>query len=196
MAYKNVMYLANERQMYRSVSERGFVLFSTLVIVIIVGLIAVSKLRTSELSEVLAGNSIQRSRAFQGAQGGLIEAERSAAVMAQRRVFASPEATDGVFSRSSVSDHWWREEDYNGSRVVNHDGYPGVVSPPVYVMEEIGNYESDGGSGVVNLDRGSGRYGLRTDSGRQIVLYRMQSKGLGSTDESQALVESLFAQSQ
>ncbi len=196
MAYKNVSYLASEKQMYRSVSERGFVLFSALFIVIIVGLIAVSKLRSSELSEVLAGNSIQRSRAFQGAQGGLIEAERNATVMAQRRIFASPEATDGVFSRSSVGDYWWREEDYNGSQVVNDDNYPGVVSPPVYVMEEIGSYESDGGSGIVNLDRGGGRYGLRTDSGRQLVLYRMQAKGLGSTDQSQALVESLFAQSQ
>ena len=190
------IYITRERQMLHPDSERGFVLFTTLIIVIIVGLVAVSELRFSELSETLAGNSIQRSRAFQGAQGGLIEAEKNAASMAQRRVFASAEATDGVFSRSKISDYWWREEAYSGAHVVNDNSYPGVVSPPVYVIEEIGNYESDGGTGIINLDRGSGRYGLSTDSGKQLVLYRMQAKGLGSTEQTQALVESLFAQSQ
>lgn len=196
MTHKNDRPPDFERLMSHPVGERGFALFATLVIVIIVGLLAVSGLRTTELTEVLAGNSIQRSRALQGAEGGLIEAERSAKVMVERRVFASPDAADGVFTRDAVGDLWWREDDYEGSQVSQDDSYPGVVSPPIYVVEEIGNYESDGGSGVVNLDRGGGRYGLRTDSGRQVVLYRMQSKGVGSTDDSKALVESLYVQSQ
>lgn len=182
--------------MYRAADERGFALFATLVIVIIVGLLAVSGLRTTELTEVLSGNSIQRSRALQAAEGGLIEAERSAQDMVQRRVFASSAATDGVFTRGAVQDQWWRDTSFSGAQEVSDNSYPGVVDPPAFVIEEVGNYESDGGSGVVNLDRGSGRYGMRTASGRQIVLYRMQSKGVGSTDDAKALIESLYVQSQ
>ena len=73
--------------------------------------------------------------------------------------------------------------------------FPGVASSPVYVVEEIGNFLADGGSGIVSLDRGSASYGRKTGSGREIVLYRLQANGVGSTDAAQAVVESLYVKS-
>jgi Tfp pilus assembly protein PilX len=70
-----------------------------------------------------------------------------------------------------------------------------VASSPVYVVEEIGNFLADGGSGIVSLDRGSASYGRKTGSGREIVLYRLQANGVGSTDAAQAVVESLYVKS-
>ncbi len=181
---------------YRRGIDKGFALFTTLIIVIIVGIVAVSSLRLTDMTEVLAGNSIQRSRAFQAAEGGLIEGERNATLMAQRRVFSSPGASEGIFARDSVTQYWWRNEDYEGTQVLDDAAYPGVIDPPEYIIEEIGSYVSDGGSGIVSLDRGAAGYGRRTSSGREIVLYRLQSNGVGSSKSAQAVVESLYVQNQ
>jgi Tfp pilus assembly protein PilX len=181
---------------YRRRIDKGFALFTTLIIVIIVGIVAISSLRLTDMTEVLAGNSIQRSRAFQAAEGGLIEGERHAALMAQRRVFSSPTASEGIFTRDSVTAHWWRTEDFSGAQILDEAAYPGVIDPPAYIVEEIGSYISDGGSGIVSLDRGGAGYGQRTSSGREIVLYRLQSNGVGSSKSAQAVVESLYVQNQ
>lgn len=176
--------------------EKGFALFTTLVIVIIVGIVAVSSLGLTEMTEVLAGNSIQRSRAFQAAEGGLSEGEQSATLMAQSRVFSSPGAQDGIFARDSIEQYWWRNENFSGAQILDKTVYPGVVEAPSYVVEEIGNYVSDGGSGIVSLDRGGAGYGRLTSSGKEIVLYKLQSNGVGSSTSAQAVVESLYVQSQ
>ena len=181
---------------YQRGVDQGFALFTTLIIVIIVGIVAVSSLRLTDMTEVLAGNSIQRSRAFQAAEGGLIEGERNVALMAQSRVFSTPEASNGIFEKDSVAEHWWRNEDYTGAQVLDEAAYPGVIDPPEYTVEEIGSYISDGGSGIVSLDRGGAGYGRRTSSGREVVLYRLQSNGVGSSRSAQAVVESLYVQNQ
>lgn len=181
---------------YQRGSDKGFALFTTLVIVIIVGIVAVSSLRLTDMTEVLAGNSLQRSRAFQAAEGGLIEGERNAALMAQHRVFSSPTAVEGLFSRNSVTSQWWRSEEYEGALILDQSAYPGVASPPEYTVEEIGSYVSDGGSGIVSLDRGSAGYGRQTSSGREIVLFRLQSNGVGGSTSAQAVVESFYVHNQ
>lgn len=175
--------------------EKGFALFTTLIIVIIVGIVAISSLRLTEMTELLAGNSIQRSRAFQAAEGGLIEGEKNAALMAQQRVFSSTEAEGGVFARDSMASHWWRTKSYQGAHVLDDTSYPGVVAPPKYIVEEIGTYIADGGSGIVSLDRGGAGYGRLTSSDREIVLFRLQSKGVGSSNSAQAVVESFYVHS-
>ena len=176
--------------------ERGFALLTTLVIVIIVGILAISGLRTTELTEILSGNSIQRGRAFNAAQGALIEAERTIADSVGQRIFSSASASQGIFSNDAVDEQWWRAGDYVGALQVESGSYPGVVSSPIYVVEEIGNYQSDGGSGIISLDRGGAEYGGLTASGKEVVLYRLQTRGLGSTDSAQAVVESLYVERQ
>ncbi len=179
-----------------SAHDGGFVLVTTLVIVIVVGILAISGLRTTELTEVLSGNSIQRARAFDAAEGALIEAERSIADSTGRRIVASSNASNGVFSEGAVDEVWWRTDDYAGALQVEDGSYPGVVSSPIYVVEEIGSYESDGGTGIISLDRGGASYGGLTASGKEVSLYRLQSRGVGSTNSAQAIIESLFIKSQ
>jgi len=188
--------LKPNRKNSRLAADKGFALFTTMVIVIIVGIIALSSMRITDMNEVLAGNSIQRSRAFQAAEGGLIDGEKNASLMSQRRVFSSSVASEGLFTKDSLANHWWRNEDYQGALTPDNAAYPGVAAPPEYVVEEIGNYVSDGGSGIVSLDRGGAAYGRLTSSDREVVLYRLQSNGVGSSNSAQAVVESLYVQSQ
>jgi len=109
----------------KSDREKGFALFVITVVVFLVGVVSMSNLRLTDLTETLAGNSI-------------------------------------------------------------------LVDSPEYVTEEIGNYLADGGSGIVSLDRGSAGYGRSTLSGRELILYRLQSVGSGSVENSRAVVESLY----
>lgn len=177
-------------------SQQGFALFTTLIIVIVVGIVAVSSMRSTEMTEILAGNSIQRSRAIQAAEGGLKEGENALDLATQGRIFSTASGSHGVFSRDSVDDKWWRNATFSGSQVLTVDAYPAVIKPPEYVVEEIGAYVSDGGSGIVSLDRGSADYGSLTSSGRGVVLYRLQSFGVGSTTNAKAVVESHYVKNQ
>lgn len=174
-------------------SQQGFALFISLIIVLLVGIVAVSSLRITEMTEVLSGNSIERSRAFQAAEGALIEGEKSAIEMTEGRIFANTTGSYGLYSSGNLPENWWR--DPTDINVTTADlEYPAVASNPTYVVEEVGDYVSDGGSGIVSLDRGSASYGRKTSSGREVVLYRLQSHGVGVTDVSQAVVESLYVQ--
>lgn len=177
--------------------QKGFALFTTLIVVIVVGIIAVSNLQTTEMTELLSGNSIQRSRAFQAAEGGVATGESESIENVKERVFSSAAALEGVYSQGSVTQYWWRNEARDSGVQVLPDGaFPGVVESPEYVVEEIGNYLADGGSGIVSLDRGAASYGRKTGSGRELVLYRLQGNGVGSTDAAQAVVETLYIKSQ
>ncbi len=174
--------------------QSGLALFATLVLVILVGVVAVSGMRMTEMSEILSGNSIQRSRAFQAAEGGLKVGEQSASLAAKNRLFASSTASEGIFSNGAVDEHWWRQDDYPGAVKLEDDVFPGVVESPEYVIEEIGDYVSDAGTGIVSLDRGAASYGGLTRSDREITLYRIQTLGVGSTTNAKAVVESLYVE--
>ena len=177
--------------------QKGFALFTTLIIVVIVGIVAVSNQHSTELTELLSGSSIQRSRAFQAAEGGIATGETESIELVKQRVFASPAAIEGVYSYGTVATHWWREDlSASGVQMLPDGAFPGVASSPEYVVEEIGNYVADGGSGIVSLDRGAASYGRKTGSGREVVLYRLQANGVGSTDSAQAVLESLYIKSQ
>lgn len=167
-------------------------MFVITVVVFLVGVVSMSNLRLTDLTETLAGNSIQRGRAMQSAEGGLIEAERGSAVLAEKRVFASSNGYTGIFSKGHLPNHWWRSDSFTAATELDTLAYPGVVDSPEYVTEEIGNYLADGGSGIVSLDRGSAGYGRSTLSGRELILYRLQSVGSGSVENSRAVVESLY----
>lgn len=175
-------------------SEQGLTLLATLVVVIVVGVVALSGMRLTEISEVLSGNSIQRSRALHAAEGGLSAGESIASVAAQQRKFASAGPVAGIFSKDTVADLWWRDDTFVGATELADDAFPGVLAPPKFVVEELGSYVSDGGSGIISLDRGGTAYGKLTKSGREVVLYRVQTLGVGSSSNSKAVIESMYVE--
>lgn len=193
--------LCQRRRMHRGQSrgqatQKGFALFTMIVIVIVVGIIAMSSMSMTEKMEVLAGSSIQRNRAMQSAEGGLINAENGTAAFIEKRVFSTADGESGLFSRDSVDSLWWRDLSFSNASSQEDANYPGSISPPRRIVEEIGSYVSDGGSGIVSLDRGGASYGQKTSSGKEVVLFRLQSIGYGSTETSQAVLESLYVRNQ
>jgi len=188
--------LATARRSTRPGASRtdGFALLTVLFIVIVVGIIASSGLRTARLVEMLSGSSIQRSRALQAAEGALIMSEREVAERLRTDAIADASGTDKLFSQGSLAGKWWLDATFGAATSVPEQTFLGVITPPRQVMEEIGTYVADGGSGIVSLDRGAAGYGRTTASGRELVLYRLQSHGTGSVASTDAVVESLYVQ--
>lgn len=154
---------------------------------------ATGSIDLSHQSEKSAGTAIQRSRAFQAADGGSAIAQQRAMNFVDTRAFADNTASEGVFSRGNTQRQWWREETYTGEQIAPDDTVLGVAKSPRFVIEELGLFVSNGDSGVSNLDLGSGSYGSATRGGRQVVFYRIESHGTGSFDGVRSVIESVVA---
>jgi len=57
--------------------QQGYTLVAVMVIILIVGIVATGSMNLSHVSEKSASNAIQRSRAFQSADGGAAVAQSS-----------------------------------------------------------------------------------------------------------------------
>jgi len=176
-------------------SERGYALFVVMSIMFLIVIAGLSSMRLSGKTEVLASSSIQRNKAFQSADAASRLASRTLEELTAQRAVADSWASDGVFQHNTVQAAWWNTAVYSGSHAAEPDAVLGVMVPPRYLYEELGSYISDGGSGVVNLDRGSANYGRLSASGREFVLYRVQSAGSGAVAGSTSVVETILAKS-
>jgi len=173
--------------------QGGYTLIAIVLFMVVIGGIASSGLTLSTKSENLAGNAIQRSRSFQAADGASKLAEERIEKLIKRRFFADTTATGGMFSRNSRTSQWWRKDAARGAHAVDDDAILGVVTPPRYSIEQVGQYLSDGGTGVVNLDIGGAEYGRLTTAGREILLFSVESHGKGSFDSVDTVIESTIA---
>jgi Tfp pilus assembly protein PilX len=173
--------------------QHGSTLVSVLIIIMIVGIMAAGSIDLSHVSEKSAGNAIQRSRAFQAADGGAAIAQASVLDQMQARAFADSTASEGIFSTDSYQKKWWRTATYTGEQLVPAGSVLGVAKSPRYIVEEVGHFVTDGGTGISSLDLGSASYGSRSRSGRDVVLYRIESHGTGSFSEVRSVVETIVA---
>lgn len=179
--------------------QGGYALVVVVILMLIGGVIAAGGLDTSEKSEKLAANAIQKSRSFHAADGASYHAQARIQEFLERRVFADDAGQSGLYTRDSRPAEWWRANEGRaaneslGIHTVEDDAALGVVQPPTYSIEMVGNYLSDGGTGVVNLDIGGSAYGRTTSGGREIILFDVESHGFGSFDKVQKVVETAVA---
>ena len=175
--------------------QHGSTLLAVMVITFLIGVIAFGSIDVSHISEKAAGNAIQRSRAFQAADGGSAVAQEQVEQLLRRRTFADASASEGIFSKDAFENNWWLRDNYTGQQDVATGRVLGVMEAPRYIIEEVGQFVTDGGSGISSLDLGSAAYGSRTRSGRDVAIYRIQSQGYGSFDDVKSVVESVVGYS-
>jgi len=175
--------------------QGGYALIAMVTLLMIVGAMATGGMGMSIKSEHLAGNAIQRSRSFQATDGAAALAEQHINQMMEKRVFADPNASQGIYERGHREEQWWRTGAIDSIHVVDTGAMLGVVEPPRYVIEQVGDYVSDGGTGVVSLDIGGAAYGRGTKGGREFLLFSVESHGNGSFDSVEAAVETTVAYS-
>ncbi|MEM7257100.1 MAG: PilX N-terminal domain-containing pilus assembly protein [Pseudomonadota bacterium] len=175
--------------------QQGSTLVAVLLITFIVGIMAFGSIDISHVSEKSAGNAIQRSRAFQAADGGAAIAEIQTEQLMRQRAFADSRASEGIFSKESVQENWWSQDNYTGQQQAPVGSVLGVTASPRYTIEEYGQFVTDGGSGISSLDLGSAAYGSRSRSGRDVAIYRIQSQGYGSLNDVKSVVETIVGYS-
>jgi len=174
-------------------NQQGYALLTLAILLMIVGVVSAGAMNISSKSEHLASNAIQHNRAFQAVDAATYYAESEIATMLKQRIFANDSATKGLYTYEKRPVNWWSSDDKNGVHTVPVGTVLGVVNPPSYAIEQVGDYISDGGTGVVNLDIGGAAYGRMSSGGREIMLYNVQSHGYGSFKEVKTVVETAVA---
>lgn len=172
-------------------SQRGFALITTVIIVLIAGILLSGTVGLTRETERTAGNAIQYSRAMEAAEGGAVVAQNRLIEMSDTRLFSDSTGSEGIFSHEAIAEQWWHDPDFTGQHSVDAGTMLGVVAQPNYIYEEIGEYASDRGTGIVSLDIGGAAYGRTSAGAREHVLYKVEAQGVGSMNEVTRAVETV-----
>lgn len=171
--------------------DGGFALLTTVIIVVIAGILLSGVVNTTRENERTAGNAIQYSRAMEAAEGGAVVALKTLLDEKGTRDFADSSASEGVFSLDSLGDKWWVNPDFQGQHSVESGLLLGVAAQPRYTYEQVGEYISDGGTGVVNMDIGGAAYGKLSAGAREVILFKVESQGVGSKKDVSRAIETV-----
>lgn len=173
-----------ERRPYRQ-REAGAVLIVGLIMVLLISIIALSAIRSSNLQEAMAGNMRDRNIAFQAAESALVVGEskvhvysagivctgKSTCYLRNAQPFQPPKDSV-IYLTGTAFDLMARESELD---------LEGVEEAPVYMIEELSLFTpNDGGS----LEKGSGITNL--------VPYRITAKGKGLGTDTTAIVQSIY----
>jgi type IV pilus assembly protein PilX len=171
---------ARSRLSSQAPSQRGAVLVTSLLLLLVLTIIGITTMQMSRMQERMAGNSRDLNLAFQGAESAARSGE--AFIRAQTvRPNACSEApcavwlpgTAGGSGRVEIQDtKWW---DDNGTA---DQHLPDLYRDPTFVVEEIGFVRTDGG--VV----------LGEQDGRDF--YQVSGRSTGGSDLAETVIQTTF----
>ncbi|MFC3114315.1 pilus assembly PilX family protein [Cellvibrio fontiphilus] len=179
------------KQQIRSLQKQsGAVLVVGLVLLLILTVIGLASIRGSDLQERMAGNMRDRNTAFQSAEAALREAEKvmngvvtpsfSGAVVGYWPDLNKP---DAALSRPA---EWTKDEWEENSVQLDDDTIKGVADQPRYTVEKviITRLAASQGSGVDHVS---------VERVQDAEFYRITSRGVGLTEDSEVILQSTFA---
>ncbi len=170
--------------------QQGAVLVIGLIMVLLITIVGLSAVRSSGLQESMAGNMRDRNIAFQAAESALREAEE---ILDPTNV--SLPAFDGTVDGLRLdlnatpenSVRYFTSADWGAVAKAIDDPLPGVVSQPVYLIEEL----------IVDIGSGAAAEGSAIDIGGMQTTgdatpYRVSSRGLGATTDTEVILQSTY----
>lgn len=162
-------------------NQRGVVLIVGLVMVLLISIIALAAIKGSGMQEAMVGNTRDRNVAFQAAEAGLSAGE---SIVDEDLVIVEPVCpatgvcileTTPATSVLLYTDALWATNGVTASLGLS------TSSQPLYIVEELPDYQPDDGSGVDGLG------GVTT-----VRPYRISAKGAGLTADSSAIIQSYY----
>ncbi len=185
--------------------QQGIALFMALVFLLILTILGITSMGTSNLQEKMAQNAKDRGLAFQAAETAMLAAENWINAQVGRPTF--PNNANGLYLANTCPDpakQVWEcyglldwETDTN---VVVYPGTPGspaasgspftpaaggilwVRTQPRYIIEYLTEIEKKGGSKREDNDGGSGKK----------TILRVTARGTGGTDQAVVILQSTF----
>jgi type IV pilus assembly protein PilX len=182
---------------YAPTPQKGVVLVMALVFLLLLTMIGITALSTTSLEEKMASNTKERNTSFQAAESSLIVAEAWIFAQINKPIF--PDNAKGLYlpntCASPTTKPVWDCPALNWSSTTNLVVYPStptatvsggltkVGTQPKYIIEDLGETPETGGSVVVSS----------TYKGKGNTVLRVTSRGTGSADAAQAMVQSVYS---
>lgn len=164
--------------------QRGVALIMALVFLVLLTLLGITAMSTTNLEEKMAGNSKDRNLAFQAAETALLDGENWIAAQTNKPNFAVN--TGGLYVPSTSTTPWWADSNniWTATASAPYSGTLGKVNTqPRYIIEDLGEVPEVGGSKVL-----PGAY-----KGKGNTIARITARGTGGTDAAQAMVQSTYS---
>ena len=172
--------------------QHGAVLIISMIILLLLTILGVTSMRTTQLEERMAGNARDRHVAFEAAEAALVDAEQFVQTIVTKNPFDT-DGSDGLYEDSSAIGRIEEYVDWSGGSpaqgyltATNITTSEGIATPPKYVIQLIPSDESIG-SDTVNL----GNYGdVAAKTGTTLV--RITARGTGTSDNSVVFLQTVF----
>ncbi len=170
-------------------SNQGFVLFMSLVVLLLLTVLSMSSLQTISLQQRIARNAGDAGLAFQAAESALRDGEDYLETLHSLDKFSAANARDdGFYYEAAPSDEPnWMALDWSGSRGFRfgETKITGVAGQPKYILEHIKTIVPD----VDGLDPGSSSEDA--NPGR-ILIFRVTAHGTGRSRIARVMIQSIY----
>ncbi|MBV1879782.1 MAG: hypothetical protein KUG79_19220 [Pseudomonadales bacterium] len=171
-------------------SQRGIVLFMSLVMLLIITVLGISSVQTTSLQERMARNARDSNLAFQAAESALKDAEVIVEALTSLAQFNAASATEnGLFYEADYDavTNWsqinWA--DASGNYMTAATNIEGIASPPKFIIEHLKTVVSD----VDSLNQSN--IGQSTGSARTQI-FRVTVYGTGGSDTAHLLIQGTY----
>lgn len=181
-------------------NQRGAVLIISMIILLLLTILGVTSMRTTQLEERMAGNARDRHVAFEAAEAALIDAE----TFVQAIVTATPfdlNGSDGLYSDDPSFNNIETYVDWSGAdpsrgfiSATNIGTGQGITTPPKYVIQALAKGQLSQGGSAVNPNVGGG-YNRRAPASTvnaASTLVRVTARGTGGSDNSVVILQTIF----
>jgi type IV pilus assembly protein PilX len=168
--------------------QTGAVLFIGLLMLAVISLIAVSSMQSSNLQELMAANELDQIAAFEAAESAIREAEARLQSGEFSLADFDSDTSDGRFE--FMYDQVWNEINWNTESILA-ENIEGVSAAPRFVIQYLGEITSDDLSVNVNIDNAYNQTS-RGATSTIAQLFRITARGTGRSDNSVAVIESVF----
>ncbi len=163
-------------------NQTGAVLFTGLITLVVLSLVALSSMQGSTLEQRMAGNINDQILAFEAAEAALLDAE--ALIQSDTLVLADFQSnSNGTYENDS--DTIWQDVDWSTAEVrtsgfspVDSSSNSIIASSPKFVIQFLGQTTTDN---------------TALNSGAPVIdIYRITARGTGRSDDSIVLLESTY----
>lgn len=159
--------------------QRGAALVVALIILLILTILGVTAMQTTTMEEKMAGNARDRDLAFQAAEAALRDGE---AFVEGQATTAAFNGTNGLYSETDAEPDWTSSASWGSSDSRAYNGtIEGVSSQPRYYIKILA---------VVSAPRTS--MVLPPNVGGTVTIFRITARGVGSSPNSQVVLQSRY----
>lgn len=184
----------------KSRQQQGAVLIISMIILLMLTILGVTSMRTTQLEERMAGNARDRHVAFEAAEAALIDAETFVKTIVTDVPF-DLNGSDGLYNDDPIFSGIESYVDWSGTdpsrgflSATNIGTSQGITTAPKYVIQRLTPGTATAPASAVNPTTGGGynRRSPATAKSAASTLVRITARGTGGSDNSVVFLQTIF----